>query len=97
MSGSPIQNSLTELWSLFDFVVPGKLGTLPVFKEQFEIPITLGGYANASETQVKPTTISTALARTANKATPFGLGPVLLPPPALAAPCVAPPVSCDWL
>jgi hypothetical protein len=30
MSGSPIQNSLTELWSLFDFVVPGKLGTLPV-------------------------------------------------------------------
>ena len=26
MSGSPIQNSLTELWSLFDFVFPGKLG-----------------------------------------------------------------------
>jgi DNA excision repair protein ERCC-6 len=30
MSGSPIQNRLTELWSLFDFVFPGKLGTLPV-------------------------------------------------------------------
>ena len=53
MSGSPIQNSLTELWSLFDFVLPGKLGTLPVFKEQFELPITIGGYANASTMQVE--------------------------------------------
>lgn len=31
MSGSPLQNKLVELWSLFDFVYPGKLGTLPVF------------------------------------------------------------------
>lgn len=27
-----VQNRLTELWSLFDFVFPGKLGTLPVFQ-----------------------------------------------------------------
>lgn len=26
LSGSPIQNSLRELWSLFDFIYPGKLG-----------------------------------------------------------------------
>lgn len=32
VSGSPIQNRLAELWSLFDFVFPGKLGTLPVFQ-----------------------------------------------------------------
>ena len=32
MSGSPIQNRLSELWSLFDFIFPGKLGTLPVFQ-----------------------------------------------------------------
>jgi hypothetical protein len=32
VSGSPIQNRLSELWSLFDFVFPGKLGTLPVFQ-----------------------------------------------------------------
>ena len=26
LTGAPIQNKLTELWSLFDFVYPGKLG-----------------------------------------------------------------------
>ncbi|XP_010172927.1 DNA excision repair protein ERCC-6, partial [Antrostomus carolinensis] len=53
LSGSPMQNNLKELWSLFDFVFPGKLGTLPVFMEQFSVPITMGGYANASPVQVK--------------------------------------------
>ncbi|XP_007936801.1 DNA excision repair protein ERCC-6 [Orycteropus afer afer] len=53
LSGSPVQNNLRELWSLFDFVFPGKLGTLPVFMEQFSVPITMGGYSNASPVQVK--------------------------------------------
>ena len=53
LSGSPVQNNLRELWSLFDFVFPGKLGTLPVFMEQFSAPITMGGYANASTVQVR--------------------------------------------
>ncbi|KAI9122096.1 hypothetical protein K1719_006785 [Acacia pycnantha] len=52
MTGSPIQNKLTELWSLFDFVFPGKLGVLPVFEAEFAVPIALGGYANASPLQV---------------------------------------------
>ena len=52
MTGSPIQNRLTELWSLFDFVFPGKLGTLPVFQTQFALPIQIGGYSNASAMQV---------------------------------------------
>ncbi|XP_069467255.1 DNA excision repair protein ERCC-6 [Ambystoma mexicanum] len=53
LSGSPMQNNLKELWSLFDFVFPGKLGTLPVFMEQFSVPITMGGYSTASPVQVK--------------------------------------------
>ena len=52
LSGSPMQNNLKELWSLFDFIFPGKLGTLPVFLQQFSTPITQGGYANASTVQV---------------------------------------------
>uniref|UniRef100_A0A8C8KBK0 DNA excision repair protein ERCC-6 n=1 Tax=Oncorhynchus tshawytscha TaxID=74940 RepID=A0A8C8KBK0_ONCTS len=53
LSGSPMQNNLKELWSLFDFVFPGKLGTLPIFMEQFSVPITMGGYSNASPVQVQ--------------------------------------------
>uniref|UniRef100_UPI00398F07D4 DNA excision repair protein ERCC-6 isoform X3 n=1 Tax=Pristiophorus japonicus TaxID=55135 RepID=UPI00398F07D4 len=53
LSGSPMQNNLKELWSLFDFVFPGKLGTLQVFMEQFSVPITMGGYQNASPVQVQ--------------------------------------------
>ena len=52
LSGSPMQNNLKELWSLFDFVFPGKLGTLPVFLLEFAVPITQGGYSNASQVQV---------------------------------------------
>ena len=41
------------MWSLFDFVFPGKLGTLPVFEEQFAIPIAAGTYANASQFKIQ--------------------------------------------
>jgi len=53
LTGSPIQNRLKELWSLLDFVFPGRLGTLRVFEQEFATPIAQGGWANATELQVE--------------------------------------------
>nr|CBH09283.1 putative DNA excision repair protein ERCC-6 [Heliconius melpomene] len=51
ITGSPMQNSLQELWSLFDFMRPGLLGTYNAFMDHFATPITQGGYANATQHQ----------------------------------------------
>lgn len=39
LSGTPIQNSLRELWSLFDFTCTGMLGSLQAFELEFANPI----------------------------------------------------------
>ena len=39
LTGTPIENTLTELWSIFDFLMPGYLGSQSKFKQRFEIPI----------------------------------------------------------
>lgn len=39
LSGTPIQNNVLELWSLFDFLMPGFLGVEKVFIEKFAKPI----------------------------------------------------------
>lgn len=39
LSGTPIQNNVLELWSLFDFLMPGFLGTEKVFHDKFAKPI----------------------------------------------------------
>ena len=39
LTGTPIENTLTELWSIFDFLMPGYLGSQAKFKEHYEIPI----------------------------------------------------------
>ncbi|KAN0065862.1 helicase [Thecaphora frezii] len=39
LSGTPIQNDLSEFYAMIDFVVPGLLGEYPTFKKVFEDPI----------------------------------------------------------
>ncbi|MEO1625215.1 MAG: DEAD/DEAH box helicase [Bacteroidota bacterium] len=41
MSGTPVENSLSEYWSIFDFSLQGYLGSLSSFKKQFARPIEL--------------------------------------------------------
>lgn len=36
LSGTPIENSLTDLWSIFDFLMPGYLPSLEKFKKEYE-------------------------------------------------------------
>ena len=39
LTGTPIENTLTELWSIFDFLMPGYLQTHKLFVKKFEVPI----------------------------------------------------------
>ena len=38
-TGTPIENSLSELWSIFDYIMPGYLFKYRKFKELYETPI----------------------------------------------------------
>jgi superfamily II DNA or RNA helicase len=39
LTGTPLENSVLDLWSIFDFLMPGYLGSSSDFKERYEIPI----------------------------------------------------------
>jgi SNF2 family DNA or RNA helicase len=39
MTGTPVENRLTELWSIFDFINKGYLGSLKEFQKSYAIPI----------------------------------------------------------
>ena len=40
LTGTPVENRLAELWSIFDFLMPGFLFSYGKFKELFENPLT---------------------------------------------------------
>ncbi|MBQ4609917.1 MAG: DEAD/DEAH box helicase, partial [Clostridia bacterium] len=49
MTGTPIENRLSELWSIFDFLMPGYLLTYKKFKERFEAPVVREADEHARE------------------------------------------------
>lgn len=47
LTGTPMENSLTELWSIFDFLMPGYLLSSAKFTKKYEIPIVKNNSTDA--------------------------------------------------
>ncbi len=52
LTGTPIENSVSDLWSIMDFLMPGYLGNHKAFRENYELPIQNGG-PDAELAQIK--------------------------------------------
>ena len=42
LTGTPVENSVRDLWSILHFVLPGYLGRREDFRERYELPISRG-------------------------------------------------------
>jgi superfamily II DNA or RNA helicase len=42
LTGTPLENSIRDLWSLFEFLMPGYLGTQKDFQDRYEKPLAAG-------------------------------------------------------
>ncbi len=43
LTGTPIENTISELWSIFDYLMPGYLYKYARFRQRFEVPIVKDG------------------------------------------------------
>lgn len=48
LTGTPVENRLSELWSIFDYLMPGFLFSYARFREELETPIVTGGDREAA-------------------------------------------------
>ena len=54
LTGTPIENSVSDLWSIMDFLMPGYLGSHQSFRENYELPIAHGGpEAEAAQSKLR--------------------------------------------
>ncbi|GMG17169.1 unnamed protein product [Phytophthora fragariaefolia] len=69
LSGTPLQNNVTDLWALFEFLMPGYLGEYTEFRRKFVLPITKSKERNATTKQKELAAI--AIAQLHQKVLPF--------------------------
>lgn len=70
LSGTPIENHLGELWSIFGFIMPGFLGTASAFKKDYQSPIEKDNSLerqNILNKRVKPFVIRRTKEKVANE------------------------------
>ncbi len=56
LTGTPIENRLSELWSIYDFLMPSYLGSQSSFRNKYEIPVMK--YSNKKATEELKTRIN---------------------------------------
>ncbi|MGW6159542.1 DEAD/DEAH box helicase, partial [Streptomyces sp. NPDC055144] len=49
LTGTPVENNLSELWAILDWTTPGLLGPLPAFRERHARPVESGTDPEAAE------------------------------------------------
>ena len=65
LTGTPIENRLSEIWSIFDYLSPGLLGPLSQFEEKYSRPIDRGD--NDAAKRLRNTIHPFVLRRTKNE------------------------------
>ena len=48
LTGTPVENQLSELWSIMEFANPGLLGSAKAFRERYAVPVERHGSAEAA-------------------------------------------------
>ena len=49
LTGTPVENQLSELWSIMEFANPGLLGPAKAFREQYAVPVERFGDEEAAQ------------------------------------------------
>ncbi|HEX4093775.1 MAG TPA: DEAD/DEAH box helicase [Trebonia sp.] len=49
LTGTPVENQLSELWSIMEFANPGLLGSAKSFRERYAVPVERHGSAEAAQ------------------------------------------------
>ncbi|MFT4176494.1 MAG: DEAD/DEAH box helicase [Luteolibacter sp.] len=70
LTGTPVENGVKDLWSIFRFIQPGWLGSREDFKERYELPLATGEDARAVMERLRLKTAPFLLRRTKEQVAP---------------------------